>query len=119
MRSRERLLDVSATIRLLDSARHNIVQRDYSKAIIFLEFARNECVQIQELAPENSTQKRQVGGITVRITRLIEGMTLEEAEGRADDTAVQRGLEARNIMDSMSAILARLRYRYSENGTDK
>src|SRR5579864_2544776 len=47
--SRERLLDLSTALRQLDSARHHIGQRSYSTAAIFLEFARNECVQVQEL----------------------------------------------------------------------
>jgi hypothetical protein len=117
--SRERLLDVSSALRYLDSARHNIAQRDYSKAIIFLEFARNACVEIRELAAEDAAEKRNIGNIIVRITRLIEAATVDEAGGKEDDTAIRHGLEARGIADNLSAILAQLRYRYPENGSEK
>jgi hypothetical protein len=56
--SRERLLDLSSALRMLDSARHHIAQQDYSKAIIFLEFARGECVQVREIATESASQRQ-------------------------------------------------------------
>jgi hypothetical protein len=64
---RERLLDISNSLRLLDSAKHHIAQRDYSKAVIFLEFARNESLQVQELA-SGSSQKKDFQNIVIRIS---------------------------------------------------
>jgi hypothetical protein len=113
--SRERLLDLSSALRQLDSARHHIGQRDYSTAAIFLEFARNECVQVQELLVQNS-HKRDVNNIVVRLTKLIEALALDEGTGEQRVTAVQRGLQAREITDAIGAALARLRYRYAEDG---
>jgi hypothetical protein len=113
--SRERLLDLSSSLRQLDSARHHIGRRDYSTAAIFLEFARNECVQVQELLGQNS-HKRDVNNIVVRLTKLIEALTLDEGNGEQDITAVQRGLQAREITDAIGTALARLRYRYTEDG---
>lgn len=119
VQSRERLLDLSTALRLLDSARHHIAQRDYSKAAIFLEFARSECVQVQELIAENPSQKKTINAIVIRITKLVEAVTLDEAQEQQDETSVQRGLEARGIVDGVNAMLARMRYHYSDDGTEQ
>ena len=113
--SRERLLDLSAALRQLDSARTHIGQRDYAKAIIFLEFARSECVQAQELF-DVGIGKGEIRNLVIRLTKLIEGLTYDEAKNEQEITAVQRGLEAREIANGLGAALARLRYRFQENG---
>ena len=89
--SRERLLDLSTALRQVDSARNHIAQRDFSKAIIFLEFARGECVQVQELV-EADVEKGHVQNIVIRLTKLIEGLTYDDANGEREFSAVQRGL---------------------------
>jgi hypothetical protein len=114
--SRERLLDLSSALRQLDSARHHIGQQDYSTAVIFLEFARNECVQVQELMV-HSSQKKEVGNIVVRLTKLTEALALDQASGENKITTVQRGLQAREITDAITTALARMRYRYPEDGS--
>lgn len=117
MHSRERLLDLSAALRQLDSAKHHVVQSDYRTALIFLEFARAQCVQVQELVPQNDTQNRQLYKVIVRLTKLIEGVTIDDANGEQNETAVQRGMEVRGIIDGLSATLAQLRYRFAEDGS--
>jgi len=54
--SRERLLELSAALGHLDSGRTHIAQRDYSKAVVFLELARRECVQVHELLERGSVK---------------------------------------------------------------
>jgi len=119
MHSRERLLDLSGALRQLDSAKHHIVQSDFRTGVIFLEFARAQCVQVQELVPQNEAQNRQLYKVIVRITKLIDGVTVDHANGEQEETAVQRGMEVRGIIDALSATLAQLRYRFAEDGSEQ
>jgi hypothetical protein len=116
--SRERLLDLTSTLRRLDNARNYLAQRDYSKAIVFLELAHGECVQARELVEEAEVKER-IYSVVVRIAKLTEDVTMDDANGAARETAVQRGLEARAIADAINLTLARLRFRFAEDGTEQ
>jgi hypothetical protein len=63
-----------------------------------------------------STDRTALNTTVIRIARLLEAVTLDEAEGQENETAVQRGLEARGISDGLNAALAQVRYRYSDDG---
>ena len=103
--SRERLLDLSTALRYLDNGKNHISQRDYSKASIFLELARAECVQAQELLGAEP-QKQKLGNVVLRIARLTEALSRDEAEKKGEDTSVQRAKEARAIVGVINAALA-------------
>jgi hypothetical protein len=76
-------------------------------------------VQVQELVAQDDAQKKQLYKIIVRTTKLIDAVTLDQAHGEEDETAVQRGMEAREITEALSATLAQLRYRFGEDGSEQ
>jgi hypothetical protein len=115
VQSRERLLELSAALGHLDAARNHIGHRDYGKAVVFLEFARRECVQAQQLLAQGP-QKRQLYKVIVRLTELTEVVSIDEGDARQEETAVLRGIDARGIVDALNEILAQLRYTYGEDG---
>lgn len=116
--SRERLLDLSSALRHLDAVKLHIGHREYSKASIFLELARGECVQVSELMLADDSQKKKIAGAILRMTRLLEGLLDDHAQGLSERTSAQRSSEARRALDIITVVLAGLRFSYPTNGHD-
>lgn len=114
VQTRERLLELSSARGSIEIARNHITYRDYGKAVVFLEFARRDCVQVHKLL-EKGSLKSQLYAINFRLNDLIGALTLEENTGNEDETAFKNGIEARGILDTLEEILAELRYRYAED----
>ena len=81
-----------------------------------LELARRECVQVHELL-ERGSVKTQLYKALVRLTELIADVALNEGSGREDAMALPHGVEGRKIADALKEVLARLRYRYQDDGS--
>jgi hypothetical protein len=112
--SRERLLELGNATRHLDNAGNHITQLDFSKAVIFLQLARSECVLVRELLEDEHELSVEVGDILILVTKLITALTLDESKGRQEDVSVQRALAVRDIENRVTDAAARLRFRFAE-----
>ncbi len=116
--SRERLLELGNATRHLDNAINHITQRDFSKAVIFLQLAHGECVLVKELLEDEHELSRAIQDVIFLVTRLITALTLDESEGRQEDVSVERALAVRDIENRITETSARLRFRFAEVQVD-
>ena len=100
----------------LDTARHHLGRPDFEKAIVFLELARTECLQVKEMLGSNATEQRAVYKIIVRLTKLIASTATDDENEEGPQTKMHRVQESREICDAMDQVLVRLRYRLENKG---
>jgi hypothetical protein len=112
--SRELMLELQNAAGNIESARHHISARKYDAAAIFLELGHSDLLQVHELLSTDLKEKRAVFKVMVRLGRLRTDIERDEVGQSVEQTAVARGLEAREISNDLKACVARQRYRYDD-----
>lgn len=112
--SRERLMEVKSAIGNIDNAVARISQERYEVALVFVDFAIAECVQVHQLL-EGDEQKKLYKNI-IRLRKLGEDLSVSLRDGTEGQTSLPCTLQAREIVGILSEVGAKMRYNYSSEG---
>ena len=114
--SRERLIEIGSAIAHIDNARDRITQGRYEGALVFVDFALTECVQIHELI--DVVERKKFYKFIVRLRKLGEDLSLAQGNNTEADSSLALALEARAIAGVLHEMAAKLRYSYNQEGTE-
>jgi hypothetical protein len=114
---RERLLELATTIAHINSAKDRITQGRYEAALVFVDFSLTECIRIHELL--DGPDRRKFYKCVVRLRKLGEGLSYSQGQNNIDaNTSLDLAMEARNIVEALNEMAAKLRYNYNREGSE-